>query len=340
MKKKALISQIKAEANKIEIPNCSLAVKERFQNHSTPVLEIPSSHKNGKKHLPLVRKFAFQFSLIIIVLVLVLIPGLKYLNERPSDQPVPEISKAKKVYALQAISLFNYANVLNDGTQRTSRKANASTNYQFIANQIHKYYLLVDELFNRELVEYELEVLEQGEYRYKVGIKIPLFGENTLYTLCFNEYSDMSGDIDEVSSRLEGVIIQNNVEYRLVGAKELQNDECEIELKLFLSADESDYLEVQQEVEHNENEYEYQYYQNNELIQEFSVSYEIKDNLKVIELEMLNASIKEEYEFSYYQNHILVEYEYDDYQGDAKIFIKETTYEYHFNEDEIIIKNK
>ena len=54
--------------------------------------------------------------------------------------------------------------------------------------------------------------------------------------------------------KLEGIVILNDVEYKMIGEKEKENNEEESNFKIFL--DQYNFVEIEQESSNNEQEFE------------------------------------------------------------------------------------
>lgn len=340
---------IRAEASSMKMPDLSEQVTRQIQiSKARKALENKEELEIKKK------KEAFRtaalipiFSAIIISIMVIVI------NLIPSGSVVENGTKRHKAYAMQAITLVNFAENYDDTVKLSTTKntttlmklAKASysySEYESIASIINQYMLTAQELMNSDNLEYEIVDSNNEKYQYMMSISINVYDSKESYTLYFNEEPllDLKEyDLDEVSSKLSGIIVCGNNQYIVEGIKEIEDDEQEIELKMYLSDDLSKFLIVNQEVEYHENEYSYVYYDNGKMIKTFEISVETKKNLKVVELEIVENNNIYEIEFSYQNNSISVEYEINDYEGIIKVISNDSEYIYQFsNEIKIIIK--
>ncbi len=334
---------IKSEVEKIKMPDLSEQVTRQI------LISKANRYLENKEEIDKQRKRASfktaalipAFSAIIISIMVIVI------NLIPNGTVTSETTKRHRAYAMQAITLVNFAENY-DETVNLSSQANetglmrlSKTSYSYeecasIANKINQYLLSAQELMNSEELSYEVIDSNKENYQYMMSINIDIFGSVETYTLYFNEepLEDIKDfDLDEVSSKLTGIIVFNNHEYLVEGIKEIEDDEQEIELKMFLSEDLSKFLIVNQEVEYHENEYSYSYYDNGKLIQKFEMSVESKNNHKVVELEIIQDNNVYELEFSYQNKIILVDYEINNYEGKVKVTTNSLYYIYNFSED-------
>lgn len=315
MKTKDIIRQIKEETNNVQIPNLSPQI---IAKAPTEVVSAPPKKNYFRLKLSLISSFALFLVVAIIVITL---------NIQPSNPPYT-ISAPRKAYALQAISLVNVANQFQDSQTLHFKKSSFTGNHQNVAEEISYYLDFIQSLHNKEAIEYLFTDSDLKEYQYKIVTSIPFLEGKHTYTIYFNETAkvDDDDDVDEVSSTLLGIIIVGEEQFVISGEKEVEEDECEVNLVLYLSHDKNEYLKVSQEIEHLENEYSYEYYKNNTLKQEFSI--ESEDNGKSVNLEFTNGSgIEKSYEFLYQNDCILVEYE-DDEEEIKAIITEDSEYYY------------
>lgn len=337
---------IKSEVAKIKMPDLSEQVTRQIQiSKANKYLENKEEIDRQRKKVSFKTAALIPaFSAIIISIMVIVI------NLIPNGSVTSGQTKRHRAYAMQAITLVNFAENYDDtvnlssNTNKTGLMKLSKTSYSYeecesIANKINQYLLSAQDLMNSEELSYEIIDSNKENYQYMMSININILGSTETYTLYFNEepLEDIKDfDLDEVSSKLTGIIIFNNHEYLVEGIKEIEDDEQEIELKMYLSDDLSKFLIVNQEVEYHENEYSYSYYDNGRLIQKFEMSVESKNNHKVVELEIIEDNSVYELEFSYQNKIILVDYEINNYEGKVKVTSSSLYNIYNFSDDIII----
>ncbi len=353
MKKKDIVAQIKEESNNVVIPD--LKEKIIIQAKATrPVKEVYVEEKKDiNRTIGLRPRWQLAFMCIISVLILSF-TIISVLNNRPDmnsgnnnqDGDIVDnnsITDIKKTYMVQAVTLGGLVSSYDDTLKLSSKKqtmrrtllGGSTENFDEISDDINNYLYSVEELFNQDKYEYSFIESDREGYAYKAIIKTNLPNLTSSFIIYYNErmlVEDDEKDIDEVSSILEGIIIIDEETYDLIGEKEIEEDETEIELRLYLSSDKSKYLEVSQEIKHLENEYSYAYYENNQLIDSFEVEKEIEKNKKKVTLEVTTKGKESEYEFIY-NNDNTIDVEYHHHKGNhgkVKININGEKYEYQF----------
>lgn len=337
-KKRIIEKQIFDEVSKIKVPDVSKSILERVQlknEYQTNNLKNDSNINDSYKRKSIINGFT-KLAVVLSAFVLGLFVLLSVNEITPSVKS--DVSKPHQTFAFQAVTLFNYA----DSYSQLGLLSLNNSKYQEIAEEINEYYLTALNVLNRENIIYQQEESNDSNYQNMIIINSKLLNNNYQYILYFNEdiinSEDDDKDIDEVDSKISGIIKVGNEFYLIEGTKEVEKDECEIELKMYLS--DTEYLEVTQEVEKKENEYSYKYYKNGQLIQEFEMTIVTKSlGKKVIELENETVNNEASCEFSFYNNHVKVEYEINDEEGTVEIFEEENNYRYEFkNKIKIFIK--
>ncbi len=340
MKKKTIIQMIKDESNHQIIPDVKTKILSNV-SYKDPVAET--------KKTPKIR-FTLRFApmlavcLILVLSMALIIKTTSNSSQNGSNQTA--LSKPKQAYAMQAVTLFNFANNFDSQGVRNVRmkklnrvnQINQTTSYQEIANEINKYYLTATDLLNQDNIKYDVKESDITEYTYAISINIDLLSYDETYILYYNEEHknelDHNKKLDEVSTIIKGIIKCDDKEYLVEGIKELEQDESEVELILYLDND--TYIKVEQEIEKRENEYSYSYYDHNILVEEYEISVEQKGSKKVVELELIKDKIAYEFEFIYFKDYIKCEYEIASDSGEVDIYIDEKGSHYHFNSENII----
>ena len=274
MNKKQIEARIKMEANQIEIPD----LKQQI------LAQVPNRKVIVKKEKRTFGSFAIRFSYIMSVFIIVLL-GIVMINNvnnqsqdnptevLPTDTPTTvkkDVSQVQQAYAKGAATLVGLVGSVDSVTQPLASSINLlttstdSTDYSAIAEEINKYFAAVSRLLDEDNASYTIEVLSDSEYMYKLTITNKVLNDIIETIVYYSESSlgnsDME-DLDEISTAIVGIIIQDGKAYHFSGTKELEDHECNIELTLKISDD--NYVTVSQEIEGAEKEFEYKFHRGN-----------------------------------------------------------------------------
>lgn len=145
---------------------------------------------------------------------------------------------------------------------------------------------------------------ELKKYNFVMTISIPHLSNTNTYKLYYDEIAtETQVEIEdedtetEISTTLEGVLITNEIHFKVEGKKTIEtednNTEYSIEFKTYF--DENNYVVVEQSSENNEFEYEYEIYENGVKVQEIEIEFEKENNKTELEFELvnINSGIKE-----------------------------------------------
>ncbi|MDE7440039.1 MAG: hypothetical protein K2N23_05995 [Clostridia bacterium] len=173
-------------------------------------------------------------------------------------------------------------------TSLAQSAAAASDDIKAQAENFNKYFAALDSFLDDSAMSVTTEKNTDAAYSQfatKLTVKgKDIAGNATEYVMYYNEtFVGQTTDKDETESRytLEGVMISEDVEYRLTGGKqiEVENGEREEELRMraYIGEATGDFVEMKHEVsvEDNERETEYVYrvYSNNMLVEETKVEF-------------------------------------------------------------------
>ena len=195
-------------------------------------------------------------------------------------------SEATFIYeSVTSIGLLEAISPTTNVHQRV-RKASQET-----LDQIEKYLPMVDAAFsgNQNQISATNVISDRPEYGMQTNVSyLDVNGVATGFTLYYNETPIIDDDDDddwwdeEEESRLNGILLLNEVEYKMFGEKELEGDEMELSVRY--SLDDGTYVHVQQELERGEQEFEYEVYQGGRKIYEYSLEMENDEvELKVLD---------------------------------------------------------
>lgn len=230
-----------------------------------------------------------------------------------ADKMMEELTSINNVYAISAASgveeTINQVNeevIVEDETNNQPKEELSETN-----NLDSLLGLLNDDLF--KVVE-----LTSDNDEYTNLLEINLNKET--YLFYFNEtLLDREEDDDEIEEEylIKGIVLFNDLEFNVLGKKEVEieddEEEFEIELKISLDKDNYTIIKYERETEGNELEKEFKLktYENGKLINEIKFDFELEDDELEIEAEIKtnNKLIKYEVKFNTNNDKGLVLYE-------------------------------
>jgi len=155
-------------------------------------------------------------------------------------------------------------------------------------------------LISGEIIQSKTQKSDRSDYEsyYVVSLK-DISGETQTYEFYYNSTSKTDGEDlfeGEREERLDGIVIFNSCEYRIVGEKESEDGEEEISFLIKLDSD--NYVAIEKETERGEEEYSYTAYKNGREVFETSVEYQTNKN-GGLQLVFECEQGGEEYEYSY-----------------------------------------
>ena len=338
MKNKEVKKLIKDASNKIVINDYQEEILSRVDY--TP-LEKETKKFNFKSVL--------SFSLLAAALIVTLVTILpKITNSSNSNNPITLAQSKKSLsYEIQALGAFipSKTNSSNNLKRLAKFKNSNENNYQEIASDIKNYLLTGEMMFKKNNVKTKIEKNTNKDYskfEYKMtSTFIDGSQYKSSYIIYYNESITIEDDKkNETSSVLRGVMLKDNQEFEIICNKEIEQDECELELKIYLNEDKSNYVVVEQEIERFENEYTYMIYKNNKKVEETSLEIEIENRKKKMSIELTKyddngkelSQIK--YEFVY-KDDTTIECSYEnEKEYELTITVSKYEYEFEFKSDE------
>ena len=332
---------------------------EAFNNDKIPDLSLDIIKKHQERKTPWFKKKKFIFStlgtLTSLSCILVLVPiGINLFKDSnsslvpPDLKPIGSIEKNNQI----AFGIFSGLNAIHDfdndisslSTLSIKRKVNyQSSNLTNDFNEFNSYMPTVESLINEEVdLSPEVYYYDGANYDYVMY----LFDSEQTITIYFNETNFSDYDEEEEEFYIDGEIIYNeNEKYHVIGQKELENDEYEVEFKIF--KDINEYVLVEKEFESEDSETEisycYSYYLNDNLEKEVEISFEneenksskveffMKNETSQFYIEVFKTTSKSIYLANYYQN------ENDENYLEVKIntLIENSTYYYVYQNQEL-----
>lgn len=229
--------------------------------------------------------------------------GLGVLSLSGCDQVNPQSPNAKKatfkdMYSLSALSGINMLNMGN--TSALKKKATNLTDVE--KSEILKKLEIVDNLISGNMITSSEENSDLVDYQKMYSISTSdLDGNTSSYKFYYNEsviVDEDDGD-DEVDNEqefhLSGIVINNDITYKMEGKKEIEDSEFEVEFKIMI--DELNYVKVEQEIEDNEEEYKYTSYTNGKKTLEYELEFEVNKNKVEVEFKEKNGTSKKKTKF-------------------------------------------
>ncbi len=324
MNKRQIEQRIKMEANQINIPDVKQEILAQIPNRGVVVTKT-------KKPLSSVAiRFSYMMCVLVVVLLTIVIVnnfGGEQTTNEPTENPTlvsKDVSNSQKAYAKGAATMAGFVDSVDGGVDVVATSFNLLSNslidYNAIAEEINMYFAAISRLLDEDNAVYNIEVLENNEYMYKLTIKNTILSDTIETIVCYNEET-----LDDGVINIDGVIAQGGEFYQLCGSQVIKEDECNIELTLKIS--DYNYITVSQEIEKNEKEFEYKFYYGNSKKAYKTISVEIEsdendlDGKKDVSVEIVDLGREIEIEFKYGKDndkdHVDVIYHDNDDEGEG-----------------------
>lgn len=233
---------------------------------------------------------------ILLGLGVLSLSGCDLNNQTPNNA---NKASFKDMYSLSALSGINMLNMGN----APSLKKKAANLTDVEKAEILKKLEVVDNLISGNMITSKEENSDLADYQKMYTISTSnLDGNTSSYKFYFNESiivdedDDNDKDIDdEQEFHLSGIVINNDVTYKMEGKKEIEDDEFEVEFKIMI--DELNYVKVEQEIEDNEEEYKYTSYTNGKKTLEYELEFEVNKNKVEVEFKEKSGTSKKKTKF-------------------------------------------
>ena len=332
MKNKEIKKLIKDASNKIVINDYQEEILNRVDY-------TPIEKETKKFNFKPVLSFSLLAAAFIVTLVTVL---PKITNPSNPNSPITLTQSKKSLsYEIQALGAFIPSESNDSNLKRLARFKNSNeNNYQEIASDIKDYLLTGEMMFEKDNVKTSLEKnsdTNYSDFEYKLtSTFIDGAQYKSSYIIYYNENITIEDDKkNETSSLLNGVMLKDNQEYEIICNKEIEQDECELELTIYLNENKSDYIVIEQEIEKFENEYTYMVYKDSKKVEETSLEIETENGKKKMSIELTKYDTngkelsKDEYEFEY-ENETTINCSYENDLTKYEVTITVSKYEYEF----------
>ncbi|MDY4788179.1 MAG: hypothetical protein SO253_02535 [Bacilli bacterium] len=172
-----------------------------------------------------------------------------------SSSPSAGGSVIKTKEEVFAYSTFSSSALLSNSMQATTMLTKSEVTSEQI-DKINNYINIFDGLVNGDGLKQETIVNTDEDYK-EYETKMIVSYQDTNYVAYYNEtpVNDTDDDIDEVETTLDGIMLMNDITYKISGTKEVERDEIETTIKSYI--DENNWVIVEQSIENGEQEFEY-----------------------------------------------------------------------------------
>lgn len=191
---------------------------------------------------------------------------------------------------------------------------------------------MVEEMLTNSIFKSEVLPSDKEEYETMYTLTTKNFNDiEQTYVFYYNEtlkeneheqeHKENKNHHDEQESRLEGIVIFNELEYQMIGEKEIKDDE--VEMKFKVSLDEQNYVVINQETESDEQEFEYIQYVDGKKVYQTEIEFEANDKKGKFEVEFKekseNGIIAYQYEFKIEEERKFVEIKIKENKTELKV---------------------
>lgn len=148
---------------------------------------------------------------------------------------------------------------------------------------VDHYLSIVDKLLNDSAFTVTERASELEGYSYQIVIgATDIYGNAFSFVIDYNEKT-VETDGDETESVIEGVMNFNGTDYAVLGERETESDESELEFTAYIDGE--NYVEIQQSRETGEEEFSYKVVKDGQVVEEFELEIEQSGRKTEIEIE-------------------------------------------------------
>ena len=328
MKTKDIKTILKSEADKVEIKDFSSNILARANLVPLDKEEIVVK---PRKRISIISKILVPTLSLGLVCVFCVLLFIRFNNNQTTPPIYTTVTKAKELIGYEVIQGTN----LIDNSNSLLKRKLSNSEFEQECKTIHKHLVNAEMLMNKEDIDITIEVSDDKNYQYKMLFDYKdVTGDVVKYVYYYNEEAlnddDDDKDIDEVNSKISGIVFIDSKKWIVEGEKEVEKDEYEIELTFRDPENPNSYFSISQETEVNENEYEYKFYNNGNVT---VVKQEIEKNEMSLEIKENNQTKK--YEFEYKKNGFICKLEDDE---EIEIAIQNDNYTYKYKDYTISLK--
>lgn len=260
-------------------------------------------------------------------------------------------NSASELYAFSAVSSINLLNSKKSQEPAQSGTATTDENKSEIVKKVNSYMSMVDGMLGGKYpITVKEETSEDETYAKKFVASVThLDGQKQDYVLYYNEVvpteenrEAKDEDDFEVNTNISGIVKSGTEQYELVGEKEVEQDEIEVNLTIKL--DGTNYIIITQETEKNEQEFTFDVFVNGESVENISIEVENENNETEIEVSTTYQSVTKvfKYEKEIKENdkvEIVITYQNGDaYETIVVTYVdgEQPTYKYAFSDNTYI----
>lgn len=324
MKTKDIKSILKSEADKVEIKDFSSDILARAN-----LIPLDNEVKvKPKRRISILSKILVPTISLAVVCIFCVLLIFRF-NGNGKTPIYTTVTKAKELIGYEVLQGTSF---IDNSNSSLFKKKLSEDEFRKEINNIHKHLINAEMLLNKDDIEIKIEVSDDKNYQYKMLFNYKDVNSNNVdYVYYYNEEplndEDDDEDIDEVNSKISGIVYIDSKKWLIEGEKEVEKDEFEIELTFKDPENPNSYFTISQETEVNENEYEYKFYNNGNVK---VVKQEIENNEMTLEIKDNNQTKK--YEFEYKKNEFICKLEDDE---EIQILIEKDCYKYIYKDYEI-----
>ncbi|MBE5731754.1 MAG: hypothetical protein E7353_01855 [Clostridiales bacterium] len=322
MKNKDLKNLIRSKADEIVIADKSAEI---LQNVKSAPNNAPESVKTPRVKRTFYAKIgAFATALVAIIIAIV----LPFAFNDQGGRGGTSLTKTQQVFSKEVFALGNlmeHENMLS--TIADDNESSMGEVFEPIAKKINGYLLSADAFLSSSNIVAKYEDNENEDFALYTKKLIVAYTDSDNYSVAYElYYNEKEQNAHTVT--VDGIMVLGSDSFKVWGEWENEDDEVEMELRVYF--DDFRYISIENETEVNENEYEYGYYNNGLLFSGVSLSVSNENGKKQIEMEIVEGGIETEITFVYDKNVIHGSYENPLFKTDFDIRHENNTYEYDF----------
>lgn len=174
------------------------------------------------------------------------------------------------------------AEVLNDTLNEPVEPTNPEEPVEPTEDEIliNTYLTLFNSYKSRAQTTVTQEESDKLEYSVKYVVKFNTLTSSNDYVIYLN-VTDIEEDDDEIEEELRGLVVIGELEYEVIGEREVEDDE--VELELIIKLDSNNYILIKEEKEDDELELEYTIIKDGVKVLEFALEVEDDGEIKIVE---------------------------------------------------------
>lgn len=259
MKKDQILDKIKSDLEK-ETPDILSKI-------DLSKIEIKPKEIKEKSNFNFRPRLIFAPLMVIMVLLITLLPNL--LNEGELRQTLTtQITEKEEIILTQAKTAIHLIETQTQGlSSGFLRRSMALENKEEYVDIFHKYLGFTEELVEpkttliKEINQTKKGLYPKSKYPYKLTISNTT-SLNQVEEYVFYYQNNLEIDEDETEEEMYGYLLFNSFSYYFEAEREVEGNDSEFEIKIYMNKEKTNYIEVNFEVEEDETEFEYIIYEN------------------------------------------------------------------------------